>query len=267
MRQDARWLADIVVAEDRPFQVWDATIYTGKSDLTVHGIKPLPVVKDIWAQGVAKTEAADKTKVQSAMAVHETAGTEAVYFDVENWPVNTDDDTAWGSVEKYVNVLQWAHAAAPSVDVGFYARPPYRSYWGVLAPTSQEALDWPGWNDRMKALAGETDTLYPSLYTFYDDQPGWVKYADGNIAEARRLSPTKPIAPFLWPEYHNSNQTLQFQYVGDTYWRLQLETVANRTNAVVIWGGWDFAGWQAKVWDDDVPWFVELLDFLNDVDQ
>lgn len=266
MRQDARWVADLVIEQDRPFQVWDATLYTAKSDLSVHGIKPLPVVKDIWAQCVVNTEAADKAKVQTAMAVHEAAGTEAVFFDVETWPINTDDCTAWASVEKYVNVLQWSHAAAPSVKSGFYARPPYRSYWGVINSISQESLDWPNWNDRMKALAGETDFMFPSLYTFYDKPLSWVMYADGNIAETRRIAPTKRIAPFLWMDYHNSNQTLQYQYVGDTYWRLQLETVANRTNDVVIWGGWDFALGQARAWDDNDPWFVELLDFMQTVD-
>ena len=102
------------------------------------------------------------------------------------------------------------------------------------------------WKDRNKffaSLANHVDVVFPSLYTFYNDQAGWEQYATANIAEARKYN--KPVYAFIWPQYHGSNATIGGQHIAGDYWRKQLETVYQYADGVVIWAGW---GWQND-WD------------------
>jgi hypothetical protein len=72
-------------------------------------------------------------------------------------------------------------------------------------------------NDHLRGLVSSLDVSLPSLYTFYDYQPGWVTYAIANIMEARRMNPGKPVFAFLWPQYHDSNKELKGKYIpGDS---------------------------------------------------
>ena len=56
-------------------------------------------------------------------------------------------------------------------------------------------------NDQLRPLAGAVDILFPSLYTFYTDQGGWVRYAYAQIAEARRNANGKPVYVFYGQQY------------------------------------------------------------------
>ena len=44
-------------------------------------------------------------------------------------------------------------------------------------------------------------------------------------------------------------------YIDADFWRLQLETVAEHADGVVIWGGWDFDHNRPARWDERVPWW------------
>ena len=123
---------------------------------------------------------------------------------------------------------------------------PIRSYWApVNYLTSLENVGDPWWdanrpgfkatydawraaNARLAAIAQYVDAVFPSLYTFYDyysagAAAGWVKYAQANIEEAKSYG--KPVFPFIWMRYHDSNATLKYQYLPAEFWRLQLDTI------------------------------------------
>jgi hypothetical protein len=109
------------------------------------------------------------------------------------------------------------------------------------------------------------DAIYPSLYTFYPDQDGWLKYALANISEARRYG--KPVYVFLWPQYHESDPAVAWRFIPADYWRLELETAKQYADGIVIWGGWQYSGkrlnWLLE-WDDTAPWWIETQDFMAD---
>jgi hypothetical protein len=76
--------------------------------------------------------------------------------------------------------------------------------------------------------------LFPSVYTFYEDQEGWSKYAVQQIREARRIGGGSPVYIFLWEEYHPSVAKLAGTYLPPDYWRMELELARKYADGVVI---------------------------------
>jgi len=98
------------------------------------------------------------------------------------------------------------------------------------------------------------EVIFPSLYTFYNDQKSWDIYAKGMIEEARRYN--KPVYVFLWPEFHVSNRILKGKEIPAKFWRHQLELCRGLADGIVIWGGWQ------ERWKEDAPWWIETKAFL-----
>ncbi|MDO9084545.1 MAG: hypothetical protein Q7U56_14825, partial [Humidesulfovibrio sp.] len=99
------------------------------------------------------------------------------------------------------------------------------------------------------------DIIFPSLYTFYDDPAGWKKYAIATIQEAKRYG--KPVYPFLWYQYHDSNKLLGGKPIPAAIWRMQLETCLKYADGVVIWGGYK------ELWSEEAAWWQETKTFMN----
>jgi hypothetical protein len=112
-------------------------------------------------------------------------------------------------------------------------------------------------------IATQVDALFPSIYTFYTDRQGWVTYAVAQIAEARRKAHGKPVYPFLWPEYHDSAPLFAHSPIDPDYWELELNTVYQHADGVVIWGGYSNG---PDPWNEDAPWWQVTKRFLNRID-
>jgi hypothetical protein len=247
--------------------VFDGTLYTDKPDLSQYGIRPIAIAYsgqfgNDWYKNA--TRLPDKDSVQRV--ARETKGkSRHVVIDIEHWPLKGDSSQVRESLSKYLTVLQWFKEAAPELSVGYYGAPPLRDYWrAIRPPTSKEWRSYEDDNDRLHPLAGAVDTLFPSLYTFYTDQGGWVRYAYGNIAEARRYANGKPVYVFLWPQYHGSNRKLAGTYLPADYWRLELETAKQYADGIILWGGWGSDNRPAK-WDDNAGWWKVTKDFMKTV--
>jgi len=77
-----------------------------------------------------------------------------------------------------------------------------------------------------------------------------------SVSEAKRYN--KSVYPFIWPYYHDSNTALKGQLISADFWRLQLETLNSlAVDGIVIWGGYKLP------WDDQAPWWLETLSFIN----
>lgn len=254
--------------EQRPFVVFDAFLYADKPDLSQYGIKPIVILyagqlgKE-WVKHAAQLP--DKSTVQRVARELE-AQPSPVVIDIEHWPLNGDPQQVQRSLSQYITVFQWFKEAAPGLAVGYYGTPPLRDYWRAInPPSSKERLSLTKDNDRLKPLAETVDLLFPSLYTFYPDQGGWVRYAYGQIAEARRCANGKPVYVFLWPQYHDSNRKLAGTFLPADYWRLELETAKQYADGVILWGGWGNNNRPAQ-WDDDAAWWKVTKDFMKTVD-
>lgn len=110
----------------------------------------------------------------------------------------------------------------------------------------------------MPPLVEVVDILFPSLYTFYYDQSGWKLYATANVNEAKRIAGGKPVIPYLWPQFHDSNSALKGTHLLGSYWRLELEHLKSLAcPAAVLWGGWQ------TNWNESACWWAETKDFVN----
>lgn len=251
----------------KPFVVFDGTLYAEKPDLAAFGVLPITIVYagkfgPMWHKQSDRLP--EKEKVQQV--AHDVRHrTNPVVIDIEHWPLKGETSRVQNSLEKYMTVLQWFKEAAPGLAVGFYGAPPLRDYWrSIRPPASKEWQSFSGDNDRLRPLAEAVDVLFPSLYTFYTDQGGWVRFAHGQIEEARRHGSGKPVFVFLWPQYHDSNRALAGTYLPADYWRLELETARQYADGVVLWGGWGSDNRPMK-WDDDAAWWKVTKEFMKTI--
>jgi hypothetical protein len=257
--------AGSVSTEESSFVVFDATLYKHKPDLSRNGLQPINVICGHCFYPGKKVQDGlpSEQRVQTAARKAALTGQPAV-LNIEFWPLKGSEEEIAESLYRFEMVASWFHAAAPGVSMGFYGRPPVADYSrAIIGPgTSDPAYEeWRSENERLLEMARYIDAVYPSVYTFYEDRDGWVKYAVANISESRRYG--KPVYAFLWPQYHPAEPELAWKFLPADYWRLQLETARQHADGIVIWGGWQDPGVRLN-WDDSAPWWLETQDFLAD---
>ncbi len=188
---------------------------------------------------------------------------------IEHWASDIrgeDPQAVQETVAKFVQMVEWAHDERPDVQIGIYGVLPVRDYWtpvhhakrvdqlqdtladsdssqwhrdlkrSQLAETQANMDAWRQANAALQELGDAVDFIAPSLYTFYGNTDQWVDYAIGNIVEAQQYG--KPVMPFLMPNYHNMSGFQANEFIDGDFWRLQLDTVADNADSVVIWRGY-----------------------------
>lgn len=248
---------------ERCFRIFDGSLFQGKPDLSRHGLQRAEVVysiRQLYLNEKSPEKIArlpNKATVETAirrLGVRDRAP--LMIIDVEHWPNVGDEAEVTESVDKYVTLLDWVKGAAGGTPVGYYGISPLRDYWRAIGLPPGSYRKWQAENDRFARLNAAVDVLAPSLYTFYDNVEGWKKYAVENVREARRIAPGKPVYPFIWPQYHNSNKKLDGQYLSAEYWSQQLKTLERVADGAVIWSG-------PERWRADAPWWLATLEFIE----
>jgi hypothetical protein len=242
--------------------VFDATLYKQKPDLSRYGLRPVSMVFKymIWPVGRDVTLLPDRDMVRE-VAVQVSKSTGVAVLDIEHWPLTGDLAVVEESIGKYQTLIRWFKEAAPSVKVGYYGVAPLRNYWDSIQPIdSPKYVAWQKSNDQVALIGRLADILFPSVYTFYEDQQGWSKYAVQQIREARRIGGGKPVYVFLWEEYHPTDKKLAGTYLPPEYWRMELDLARKYADGVVIWGGY------TETWDETAPWWRETKSFLQRID-
>jgi len=255
----------IVRRNPKPFQVFDATLFTGKPDLAPFRIRPLVILYEhrFWPGPASREPVPSESLVRSLADDHKNSR-QMVVIDIERWPLKGNAAAVQTTVQNFIAVLSWFRRTAPEVQVGVYGTIPMPDYWRAIRdPSGDEYRGWQQENDRLNAIVSRVDALYPSLYTFYPDRQGWVTYAIAQLREAKRLAGSKPVYAFLWPQYHESNALLGHRPIDPDYWMLQLETVYEYADGAVIWGGWGEKG--PEPWDDVAPWWQATKRFLSTI--
>jgi hypothetical protein len=244
-----------------PFLVFDGTLYRNKPDLSNYGIRPSNIIyaSQLWDQNESRNEAPQKDTVRR-LAAEATKLNANVIIDIEHWPVKGTNQEVAKSIAKYVQVVEWFRFYEPRLSLGYYGVPPIRDYHRAIQDQSTVSYaEWQRENIRLDPLAMRVDAIYPSLYTFYLDRDEWKKYAIAQLREAKRYG--KPVYAFLWPQYHESNRLLGGRYIAADYWQVQLDTVRQYADGVVIWGGWGGDG--PAEWDDSAPWWLVTKAFMK----
>lgn len=189
-----------------------------------------------------------------------------VCLDLEHWKMVSTGPSDDAEVARNINalgkIIDWMHSAAPSLRIGYYSLLPNRDYWRAQKGEGHiEYTEWQAENAKLASIAKKVDVIFPSLYTFYNDQPGWVKYAKANIAEAKKYN--RPVYPFLWPQYHDST-ALKHTRIDGNFWELQLNTLKDlQVDGIVMW---DFAHnyetGKRLYWNPREGWWVSTLKFF-----
>lgn len=159
--------------------------------------------------------------------------------------------TDW-TKQKITEVINTIHATPGRSDikVGVYATIA-RTYWEPtqyhVNPTNAtniaNFITWQNDNTYMHSppnnISDVVDLHFPSLYTAYgnagfENDKWWEVAATYNIAEMARVGGGKPIYPYIWPVYHNSNTKLTPAYIPGASWRRQLEFLRDPTQHVTL---------------------------------
>jgi hypothetical protein len=179
-----------------------------------------------------------------------------VFLDYELWPLNPSSP---GELSKNIDmlnrVLAVAHEALPNATFGYYGLLPCRDYWSVVGGDPAKFRAWQTCNAALDRIGEHVDFIFPSIYTFYNDQNGWDKFAAAQLEAARRYH--KSVYAFLWPEFHVSNAALRGKNIPAAFWRHQLEFCKAHADGIVIWGGWQ------EQWDEQAAWWLETKAFLT----
>jgi hypothetical protein len=247
----------------QPFPIVDSTVYQNRPNMNDFCISDVPLVyaQHLWASGHEEETLPDRNRITGRAESYNRDGVRII-IDLELWISEWRGYDVADYIGHYTTVHEWFKSAAPDVPVGFYDVIPKRHYWPAQSdPNSSDYTNWQNANNVLFPIGEAVDVCHPSLYTFYDDQAGWVRFAKAMIAECRRIAPGKPVIPVIWPQYHPSNSSLRYQYVSPTYWRAQLEVLREHADGISIWGGWHSGALQ---WDSSAPWWHETLDFIAD---
>jgi hypothetical protein len=253
--------AEAVAAEKAPtraaekgFQVFDGLLYSPMPDLRSMGMPKLLSAGNIWRPKVPHEEV-DPAGVEAAVRfVHRF--TENFYFDCEEWTVSgAPQSVIDANIQKLARTAEIARQTSPQIKFGFYDMVPRATYWPIVLKRADILAEWRDINKRSAVIAAKVDYLFPSLYTFYNDAAGWELAAREILKEAKRYG--KPVYPFLWPEFHNSNVTLKGTQVPRDFWRRQLEVCRECADGLVLWGGF------TELWDEEAGWWVETKSFMQ----
>ena len=234
-------------------KVYESTLYSRKPDMKQYGILTATTFNPLlwWDSHESRDRLTTSERLERWF--QSRAVQDVLVLDLEQWPITGDDNTVRTTVSQMIELLRRIRRAGLKVPVGYYGVMPNRDYWrAIRGDYSNGYRAWQRENDRFQDLASEVDAIFPSLYAFYDDVDKWRVYAIENIREAKRLGQGKPVYPFLWPEFHDSNKKLAGQFVPKEFWKAELDTVAEHADGLVIWGGWKEG---PRRWDDNASWW------------
>lgn len=247
------------------FSIFDGTLYFGKRGYEVLRLRRAKIIYggQMWHSGENLEDLPPLSRLRDLAIDAQRIG-EVTVIDIEHWSLDPAQGRIEESIDKYGKVLKSFKAAAPNAVTGYFGFPPIGAYWKAIASSdSPEFRDWQKQNNLLSPITSNVDALFPSLYTYYADQDGWRRFAEGTIAEARRCGRGRPVYVFLWPQYHDSNLLLHGKYLSAAYWRLQLETARRLADGIVIWGGWDLVKNKPMKWDENALWWRETVDFMK----
>jgi hypothetical protein len=209
-------------------------------------------IGNAWRKGISHQ---DLDPIGMAEAIRITHSlTENCYFDLEEWTLYGSPADLDTRIQKHLQAISIARQTAPTLRFGFYGVVPTAPYWPIVLNKADELTAWRDLNERSRVIARQVDFLFPSLYTFYDDPRGWELSARAVLMEAKRYG--KPVYPFLWPHFHNSNRALWGTMISREFWRRELEVCRECADGVVLWGGF------TELWDEEAPWWLETKSFL-----
>lgn len=245
-----------------PFVVRDATRYPTDPNLSPYGLKDIVVAYEssLWPAGASKATP-DLNYIRTYYIPKvKSKNPDVLVLDIEVYKFTSTTTAAdWNNnINKLKSVIALFRQELPNTKIGYYMLAPERNWLATCGDPKKRVARYTAWHDRnlrMQPLADAVDILFPSLYTFYSDlesQKCWQAYAKANIAEAKMYG--KPVWPFITMKYHQSTT-----WIAGAFWKVQLETIFNNANGVVIWS----SATAGDAWSWTAPWWVATKNFMT----
>lgn len=235
--------------------VFDTTLYSNKNKLNETFFIPMTILYQGELLSGEKHNEIDVERLKKI--AHNLPKSEIPYIlDIEVWDVHTLNDTlANENIDKYILVIDTMKKERPDLKFGYYGVLPNRDYWSPITNNPKRLQDWNHINERLKRLSTHVDVVCPSLYTFYNDPEGWMKYALENIKRARIYG--KPVYVFLWPQYHNNNLLIGERFLDNQFWEFELNIANTFADGIIVWGGWNLKkeNYGPMQWDENISWW------------
>lgn len=210
-------LALALPAAARDFRLYNNTKYTDgndeRLDIARSNLLGEPQLPEL-AKGVMPEEQRYKDAVRASLA-----NPGPLVLDFEHINLARDPQLSATNLGKLQTLARWAREAAPGRQIGYYGFP------GSIDKNDPA---------RGKELARSVDLFFPSLYTVDDDRDRWRRRLDNMVAAARKLDATKPVLPFVWPQYHDRTPR-DGEFVAPDYWKFQLDQLHRAADGAVIW--------------------------------
>ncbi|WP_423708682.1 hypothetical protein [Undibacterium sp. WLX3042] len=253
-----------LAADHQPgFIVTQSLNYKNKVDLSEFGVPYTPILYESSILPSVKSDQMVSDQELRTLLEQTPASKLPIVIDIERWPAKFGDVGGnKSSLAKATDVIQKLKSLKRDLKFGYYGVAPMQTYWPLVNPRqADQHQKWREYNELVKTdFAPFVDAIYPSLYTFYEDQNGWKTYAVETLRHARKFN--KPVYCFLWPKYHESNRRLKDSYIPADYWRMELETCKANADGMVIWNYEP-----KKEWDPNADWWKETLKFLKTLNQ
>lgn len=241
------------VAQPKSFVITQFLYYDGKPNFAKYGIKPMFPLgnpQDYWVKPLNTEDSPDEQKTR---AIARTGQSDAFYYvDIEHLSF----EKIAVDVEKMAQIGRWVRSERPDLKFGFYGNPPFTSPWNRPA-------SWKEANSKLHPIVQNVDFVMPDLYTVHTDPQRWLAQARETIAEAKQYK--KPIYAFIMPFYHpGAGKELTNKPISGEYWRLQLETLYQSIDGIVIWAWAPGTTWKSIASETDPNnWWYQTLDFMK----
>lgn len=240
----------------RSFKLFDGLSYRARPSLESYGFTPINIIYEdrFFDKGVDHARTLPTPQAFQKLGKEYQKNNRLTVLDVEAWLHLPEGEM----LERYIYLTNMFRASYGNGLLGHYGVVPSWGYKAILKGRDSAVYrQWLSRNDRMYPLVDLVDVFCPSLYTYTSTKEDWLSFARETVAECRRLSPSKPIYPFIWPTYHPFAGSFSGTLLDRGYWRLQLETLYEVADGVVIWGGYK------KYWDPIAEWWIETKDFIK----
>lgn len=143
-------------------------------------------------------------------------------------------------LNEFIKALKIAKRLRPNIKWGYYGIP-IQNYW-------HRNDNWRNRSRELLPLFKESDIIFPSVYDFYEDsvrsRAQDAEYVNDNIVLGLEIGArvNKPVMPFVWHRYHNSNKKKGFSLIPADEFKDHVDAAlkANfqnkRINTIIWWG-------------------------------
>jgi len=190
----------------------------------------------------------DENRIRQLAKTYNDQKLNLICLDIEHWPLHGSNETVQDSINKFAKVIGWIREEAPLVKIGIFGRPPVHDFPSSIQP--HDSIVYKTWvieNKRLTLLANLVDVIFPSLYTSTIDPKKWEIFAIESLEQSKYYK--KPVYAFIWSRFEGP-KNLNWTYLPQTYWEMELQVVKNHSDGVVIW---DYG--EHKVWNDQSAWW------------